>query len=237
MNRRSASIAGALVTACALLAPSSLQARPADAAELAAISALYSAQPECSMVVVSDIDPTWARWDYAPGQTCEQTGNGFGVAFYSVVGRWSDIYQGSDPTNLCDDTEIPDVIGVELAVCAPTPKRTRSNTRVLCLPRGRVNRVAKRRPSSCVTLGPSDAFAEAANLARLKWRGWGSPRATATGITRGFHLPLQTIPVRVTLTKPELNDCGGYNYTRLVSKSRYGQLKQSLPAVCDERDQ
>lgn len=106
---------------------------------------------------------------------------------------------------------------------------------LLCLPSGEsTNRKAKTKPSSCNTLGPEDSFAEAANLAKLKWKKWGQSTATATGIERGFRKPASKIKVTVTASGLEANDCGGESYTRIKVKSKFGTLRQTLPAICDE---
>lgn len=106
---------------------------------------------------------------------------------------------------------------------------------ILCLPSNDASeRVAKVRPSSCNTLGAHDAFASATNLAKLKWKKWGKSAATATGIEKGFHSPASKIKVTVTASRPRDNDCGGWSYTKLKVKSKFGTLTQSLPNVCDE---
>ncbi len=114
---------------------------------------------------------------------------------------------------------------------APAPGKVS----LLCLPSGEsTNRKAKVKPSSCNTLGAEDSFAEAANLAKLKWKRWGKSTATATGIERGFREPASKIKITVTASRLEANDCGGKSYTRIKVKSKFGTLRQSLPAVCDE---
>ena len=123
------------------------------------------------------------------------------------------------------------IVATPLVARAPAAGKTS----ILCLPSSDATaRVAKVRPSSCNTLGAQDAFADASNLAKLKWKRWGKSTATATGIERGFHKPASKIKVTVTASRLRDNDCGGWSYTRLKVKSKFGTLTQTLPNVCDE---
>jgi hypothetical protein len=86
-----------------------------------------------------------------------------------------------------------------------------------------------------MTLGPLDAFGGSANLARLSWRGWGRPVATARGIERGFRYPLVRVRVRVRVSRLR-EDCNGDQvYTRLRITSRHGSLLVRYPTCFDEQ--
>lgn len=122
--------------------------------------------------------------------------------------------------------------GATPAALAAKSGRTAANTSILCLPKGATNRVAKRKPTSCTTLGPKDSFASAANLSKLTWKSWGQATATATGVELGFHEPPENLKATVTVSAPKANDCGGYSYTKLKVKTKAGTLKQTLPAKC-----
>lgn len=78
------------------------------------------------------------------------------------------------------------------------------------------------RPRACTVFGPGGGFAGGVNLARLRWSGWGRSTARATGIERGFHLPLASIPVTVRLTGLRHGCDGRRYYSRLRATSRYG---------------
>lgn len=87
-------------------------------------------------------------------------------------------------------------------------------------------------PRRCNTMGPRDGFAGAANLTRLKWRGWSRSVATARGVARGYKLPLQKIPVRVRAYRRRECPSGDCIYTRLSVRSRYGTTVVRFPASC-----
>ena len=108
------------------------------------------------------------------------------------------------------------------------------NSKILCLPSGSSKRKGKVAPTACTTLGPKDSFAEALSLKNLKWSGWGKSKATATGIEVGFKEPASKISVKVTVSAPKANNCGGFSYTKISSTSKYGTTTQKLPAKCSD---
>ena len=105
---------------------------------------------------------------------------------------------------------------------------------LLCLPGGGNVRFGREHPSSCATLGARDSFAAAVNLSGLRWKNWGSGKATASGKERGFRASASNIKVKVTVSRKRENDCGGFSYTRLTAKSRFGTTRQTLPAKCSD---
>src|SRR5215210_4693261 len=111
-------VAVAFCSVILLAAPAAASAaRPATTEEKAAVSSIYTPYPECSEVVVSERDPRYARWDFVPGDTCEPTGNGFGIARRGANGVWRDYYQASDNGDPCPLTPLPTEVGVELRAC------------------------------------------------------------------------------------------------------------------------
>jgi len=95
-------------------------------------------------------------------------------------------------------------------------------TYVLCKPRESRVRERRFRPRRCMTLGPSEPFAAASNLARLRWRGWGRRVATARGIEEGFRSTPLEIPVRVRASARRPGCNGDRVYTRLRVSSSDG---------------
>jgi len=114
---------------------------------------------------------------------------------------------------------------------APTlaPQPTASTTVILCANSKETARVPRVKPTRCNTLGPHQALAEDANLADLRWKGWGQPEATGTGIELGAHLPLAHIPVRVRAYGRQQCSDGTGRYTRLRVHDRYGTRVVDFP--------
>ena len=112
------------------------------------------------------------------------------------------------------------------ATLAATPVRP------MCTGSDGVSFVLRRAPTRCTLLPPNAAFADGANLASLRWRGWGRSSATATGVELGFHLPFSHIPVAVTAYRVRADRCGrGVRlYTRVRTASRFGSGVVRLPA-------
>ena len=78
---------------------------------------------------------------------------------------------------------------------------------------------------------PRPSFAEAANLAGLRWKSWGGARAVATGYELGFHLPYAHIRVTVVLTRPAfIKKRGVYAYKHFRVTSRFGTLSGTIKA-------
>jgi hypothetical protein len=231
--RRSCSAAAiAAASAGMLSALPAHAARPATAPELAALAASQNLDPACMIGKVSTVDATWARMEGRPDASPDACalGNGFFV-MHETNGAWDDVAQASE-TIVCqspDNTQpIPISVGRDLNVCRA------AKTYLLCLPKNGALRTAREHPTSCTTLGPADSLGGAANLAELRWHNWGKATAIATGRERGFHLPLQNIPVRVVAYRRRAADCGDSVYTRLRITSRYGTLRQKLPATCGD---
>jgi hypothetical protein len=92
--------------------------------------------------------------------------------------------------------------------------------------------VLRVRPAKCIMApSPSASFSEAANLSGLRWSSWGSRRAVATGIERGFHLPLSRIRARVVLSRATyVEELDIYVYKHFRVTSRYGTLSGTIQA-------
>jgi hypothetical protein len=96
---------------------------------------------------------------------------------------------------------------------------------IFCLSKGGDRTVRRVRPKKCTHFGPNGSFGGGVNLAKLRWQHWGSRKATARGIERGFHLPPSHIPVRVTAYRKRAGCDGSRAYTRLKAMSRYGTTR------------
>jgi hypothetical protein len=76
---------------------------------------------------------------------------------------------------------------------------------------------ARKHPRRCTILPPEASFSQGVNLARLRWRHWGSRHATFRGIDKGFHLPPLHLWVRGYAYRLRPDRCGGglMLYTRV----------------------
>jgi hypothetical protein len=95
-------------------------------------------------------------------------------------------------------------------------------TGILCLDKAGANYVVKAKPGKCAAFGPNEIFGGGVNLIRLRWRGWGTARASARGIECGFHLPCSRIKVKVVAFAPVTSCTGQLVYSRIRAKSRFG---------------
>ena len=215
-----------------LVAPVAAE-RPATAEERAGIAAARNLPPACIDAKVSTVDARWGTFtfaDAAPGQCA--VGDGFAVMRRSGA-TWETVGEGSDTLGACQALGIPVAVGADLTyggrpVCRPR------RTYIWCLPRGGEDRERRSRPRRCTTLGPNDSFGGSANLAKLRWRKWGRRVARASGIERGFHLPLVRIHVRVAAYRRRQGCEGDFVYTRLAVTSRYGTTLVRYPRGCDD---
>jgi hypothetical protein len=218
---------GVVAVLVLLAVPAAVRAaRPATPEEHAAVAGAAGFAVECTHVTVSTVDLSWARLDGAPVAGCPE-GNGF-IVMHFVPGRgWGEAAQGSEEFS-CVPYDVPTRVGEDLHACR------KAKTYVLCRVQDEDTRVPREKPKTCTTLGPRDSFAEALNLASLSWKNWGKSEATAHGIERGFHLPLQHVKVTVRAYRKRLGDCGDYIYTRVRARSKFGQTVAKLPARCGD---
>lgn len=222
---RLAALAGCL---CLLAARPVSAARPASPAERAQLAAAAGFDVGCiASATVSTVNGAWGRLDPVPDLPGCPQGNGFLVMHFTSAHGWRVVQRDSELFP-CPAGGVPDAVGTDLNVCR------KGKTFLLCLPHGESRRVGRSKPSNCVTLGPSDALCCAANLVELHWKRWGKSYARASGYERGFHLPLQHIRAKVTVYRRRVADCGDYAYTRLKAHTRYGTLRQKLPAQCND---
>lgn len=81
-------------------------------------------------------------------------------------------------------------------------------------------------PSSCNTWYPGLSHNQTdGTLTHMRWRNWGSPRATATAI---MVYDAGRTPTSVTVSRPR-SIYGMRAYTRLTTKTQYGSGTMGLP--------
>ena len=119
-----------------------------------------------------------------------------------------------------------------LALVLIAPAAAESRTYVLCANAKATERHQEFRPRRCNTLGPTEPFAAAVNLARLHWYAWGGRTATARGIELGFHRPASRVRVTVYAYRRRAGCDGDRVYTRLRVTSRYGRVVVRQPTDC-----
>ena len=89
-------------------------------------------------------------------------------------------------------------------------------------------------PRNCSILYPNFPLLGGVQLQRLRWSHWGSWRATAIGVSHGFHMrgggPR---PIYARVWRLRRSPCtGGYWYTRLRAWTSEGWHKQFNTAYC-----
>lgn len=194
--------------------------------ERAELAAAIGVAPECIDATVSTVDPQWAFFFSTNIPSCPQA-DGYVVLRREVTG-WQVRLQESG-VGACPLGHVPTRVAGDLGLCR------KPRTYILCQPPGRLSeRRLRSHPARCNTLRLGQAFARAANLARLRWRGWGRPVTRARGIERGFHRPLAHIPVRVKAYRRRRCPFGDLIYTRLRATSHYGSLVVRYPANCGD---
>ena len=217
-----------LALVASLVAAPARAAHPASGEQLAALAEVTGFETPCITATVSSRNEHWARVDPQPQRDGCPQGNGFFLVYMTGAEDLEVVAEGSDRF-VCRSADVPLAVGRELGVCRA------SRAYVLCWPGGRsFERVARARPRRCMTLGPHQSFAEAANLVGLSWRSWGAKVARGQGFERGWHLPYEHVPVRVRAYRRREADCGDYVYTRLKLSSRYGALTVRFPATCGD---
>jgi hypothetical protein len=214
-------LGAALVGAAALPAVADAN-RPADASEragLVADLAIPAEQVRCLAFLASNVPvgEAWARVQpivpAPPG--CSRATPMFTIARLSTAphSRWSTFLTGAgDRRRSCADARIPDDVGEDLDACASSRTLTRGGRRgvtLACFPgAAAVTPDRRRRPSTCLVRG-ADATGTATpgapgyDLRGLRWTGWGTARATATGrasAVRGSTVSRRRVRVRLVAT-------------------------------------
>jgi hypothetical protein len=222
-----------LLVIAALLPPAKARAdRPAAAAERAGIAAALQLPVECVGARVSTVDPLWAIFIGRRLASCPQ-GDGFIGLVRLPDGSFDVVTQGSFERAACTVWRgpMPARVARDFDLCR------KPRTYLLCRVPGKLYRTLRERPRRCDTLGPNQALAFGVNMAKVRWRNWGRPRARGRGIVRGYRLPPARIPVRIIAYRLR-EVCGGDQlYTRLRVFTRYTPprgLVYRFPARCGD---
>jgi hypothetical protein len=94
---------------------------------------------------------------------------------------------------------------------------------VMCLNEDGSRYIRRVKPHDCAVFGPGQTFGGGVNLKKLHWHHWGQARARATGVECSFHLPCQSIPAKVRVSRLRLTrKCDQRAYTRLNATTRFG---------------
>jgi hypothetical protein len=221
----------------AIAASATAAPRPATAEEAAEIAAIYGWPAECSTVVVSQANPSYARWDFAfPRNDCPQPmANGSGIARFDGQ-AWRDVYQFSDGSDPCSLTPLPPGAGVELGACRAAGTNVRP--RILCNSgAGGEIATSKVRPGRCMFLQPSKSYSQGENLGAIRWSSWGRTEARGTARALGFKLPYGRERVRIRFYRPRPDQCGSTLtlWTRVEIRYRRGK-RVVIPQTCFGND-
>lgn len=212
----------ALLIAIAAYPSSAWGARPATPAET---ESLVSWAPpntndefvtvDCVTARISTKRPAWAVLN---------TGTCFDYAYNMVFAMrnaaWTHIPSANNTSTdlACPSTpDVPLDVQYELGLCR------KPTSYIVCRPNGNVVQI--RRPKVCLTLGSTgSSFATSVNLVSIAWSAWGGPIARASGIERGFHLPLQSIPVAIVAFARKTDESGDFRYSKLRVASKHGSI-------------
>ena len=157
--------------------------RPATEQETASLASAVGLPPSCIAATISTADESWAGVTETNAAGCSP-GNGI-VVLQLENGTWTQVTAGSD-FGTCPVSKVPTPVAKDLGLCRDP------RTIILCANKNASFRLSRVAPSRCDTLGPQQSFNEGANLAGLRWRGWGHTVATATGVGSATTCPLRT---------------------------------------------
>jgi hypothetical protein len=198
--------------------------RPATGPERVAVADGLGVPDDCVAVTMSTVDSTWARLARKDGVAeCENLDDAVHVMHFDGA-NWS---QAAHLDSQFDCPEAaPPGVGADLGLCQ------QRDTYLLCANARATARHRAFRPRTCDTLGPHQPFADAVNLAKLRWRGWGKATATARGVDRGFRKKDADVAVTVRASGRAVGCHGDWVYTRLRVHSRYGNDYVQQPTGC-----
>jgi hypothetical protein len=197
--------------------------RPATEAERVAVADGLSVPDDCATVTMSTVDGNWARLARKGSAACENLDAGIHVMQFDGM-NWTQAAALNSRFG-CPATAPPGV-GRDLGLC----KQRRAY--LLCANARATARHRAFEPRTCNTLGPRQPFADAVNLAKLRWNGWGKATATARGVDRGFRKHARNVAVTVRASGRAVGCRGDWVYTRLRVHSRYGNDYVRQPTGC-----
>jgi hypothetical protein len=201
--------------------------RPATPEEADAVAAgADGARGMCARVTMSTVDPAWALAVAKDLEGCE-----FDLDFdklhvmHVVDGAWTRLAVLDYPTG-CPEG-VPPAVASDLGFCKP------QRGYMVCANR-RATAIHREfdKPRTCNTLRPRQPFAQAVNLAKLRWSGWGKTTAKARGIDRGFRKKDRDTAVTVRASGRRVGCRGDWIYTKLRVHSKYGTDVVFQPSDC-----
>jgi hypothetical protein len=188
--------------------------RPATEADRIAVADGLGVPDDCAVVTMSTVDGSWARLARNDATAdCENLDDAVHVMHFDGTNWMQAAYL--DSRFDCPEAAPPGV-GSDLGLCQ------KRGAYLLCANARATARHRAFRPRTCNTLGPRQPFADAVNLAKLRWRGWGKATATAHGVDRGFRKNDRDVAVTVRASGRAVGCHGDWVYTRLRVHSRYG---------------
>jgi hypothetical protein len=201
--------------------------RPATPEEADAVAAgADGARGMCATVTMSTVDGTWALAVAKDHEGCE-----FDLDYdklhvmHFADGAWTRLAVLDHPTG-CPEG-VPPAVASDLGFCKP------QRGYMVCANR-RATAVHREfdRPRTCNTLRPRQPFAQAVNLAKLRWSDWGKATAKARGIDRGFRKKDRDTAVTVRASGRRVGCRGDWIYTTLRVHSKYGTDVVLQPTDC-----
>jgi hypothetical protein len=219
------------IAALLLVAPASEARRAPTSAEQKEIAEAAGLATSCATAFVSTVDPRFGSVISNRKSGCPAANAIFAVrrtpSGFEVVNSVRTEVPATCPS------KVPRSPGRDLQLCRA------ARTYLLCRPVKSATtdgpRVLSDKPSRCSTLGPGDTRVEGVNLAKLKWRGWGSKSARSSGVSRGFHKPFSHTPIRVRAYRLRRCSTGDSIYTRLKTSSKGKTRTFGFPASCSDQ--
>jgi len=198
--------------------------RPATEPERIAVADGLAVPDDCVVVTMSTVDGTWARLARKDSVAdCENLDDDVHVMHFDGL-NWTQ--EATLDSQFGCPAKAPPGVGADLGLC----KQRR--TYLLCANARATSRHRAFEPRTCNTLGRRQPFADAVNLAKLRWSGWGKATATARGVDRGFRKKDKDVAVTVRASGRAVGCRGDWIYTRLRVHSRYGNDYVRQPTGC-----
>lgn len=227
-------VAAVMVVVALGAAHVALADRPPHADERGAILAGVGARsgPSCYTIRVSTVDASWASVTFAPAEPGESVdeyvdrcnpADGLTLVHRATSG-WRRAWEGEGGAGapFCPVMGVPTAVARDLAAC-------RKRGRVLIA-----------RGTSYVYRPQSLIQGAHGTYVRLRWKGWGKPKATGVGLLK-YSDRYDNFTARVRLRASHIELCLGHRvYMRLstsgiraVDRRRLGALAGTIDLACD----
>jgi len=197
-----------------------------------AIAAAVGATRDCISANVSTVDPRWAA---ASGGYTDCPPMPESALRRDDAGTWIVRLQSENFNDPCPLAGVPPRVAADLWLCETREQRMMF---LPCLAHFSANYpILRPRPRACNTSTYERSNAESVNLGRIRWKRWGGAVARGVGVSRGFHSPPGSVPVKISASDrwPSC-DARRWYYRKLVVRSRYGKAIVPLYLRCELRD-